>query len=85
MEMLLSILFRLDLSNTIDVQSGMSISFRWILVLRQIELSSSSIVEIVVVLGEGILVVTVAAAVVAVVAWEAGSVIGCMCVGVGGA
>jgi hypothetical protein len=42
MEMLLSILFRLSLSGTIDVQSGMSISFRWILILRQIELSSSS-------------------------------------------
>ena len=27
MEMLLSILFHLSLSNTIDVQSGMSISF----------------------------------------------------------
>jgi len=42
MEMLLSILFHLNLSNTIDFQSGMSISFRWILILRQIELSSSS-------------------------------------------
>jgi hypothetical protein len=43
------------------------------------------VVEIAVVLGEGILVVTVAAAVVVVVAWEAGDVRGRVCVGVGGA
>ena len=43
------------------------------------------VVEIAVVLGEGILVVAVAAAVVVVVAWEAGGVRGRVCVGVGGA
>jgi hypothetical protein len=51
--MLLGTMFHLNLSNTIDVQSGMSISFsRWILILRQIELAPL-VIEIVVVLGEG--------------------------------
>jgi hypothetical protein len=61
----------------------MSISFRWILILRQIEPSSSSRSSLF--SEEGILVVTVAAAVVVVVAWEAGGVRGRVCVGVGGA
>jgi hypothetical protein len=40
MEVVLGILSRLDLSDTTDVQSGMSISFRWIMISQRSSLFS---------------------------------------------